>query len=786
VIGVTVLGVCLWASGAGAAEPNWLDAYNVSWNTPGVTSAGSMPLGNGDIGINVWVEAGGDLVFYVSKTDAFDGNHELRKLGRLHVALTPNPFQRDAHNQPRPFRQTLKLRQGEIEIQAGTPGSQVTLHLWVDAKHPVIHVEADGEQPFDMRVTADTWSDVHTIVEGQDDRIVMYSRNTWSIYGKNLANSGLEGLAPQFQDPLFNRTYGMMVKGPDLISRMPDVLETRKPVQKTLVSVYALTRQTDTVEAWLTALDAEIAKADAAGLETAREAHRSWWDAFWERSWIRASGGAQRVDSPGFPGMPESEAVSKGYQLQRFITACAGRGNAPIKFNGSIFTFDCLDIWKLTEPHPADDRAWGGYYWFQNTRHPYYPMLAGGDFEMMAPLFTMYRDALPLARERTRVNFGHGGAAFHETITLWGNYPSGEKWTRFAHWKQYQEKIAMMYKQMELGTPPARYTAEAKEAADVPGWYLGNPHIQYFYSGGLELSAMMLDYYGYTGDKEFAIHSLIPFAKEIIEFYDQHYGRDKNGKLFIFPSQAGESGNHWLVVNPMDVVAGLHSVIRGLLALPTDMTAEGDRAVWKRLQGELPALPKITLADGRTVLLQGQRAGGATEDAKAVAFWGHMNIESYAIFPFRLYGVGKPDLPVAKDTTNNLTQRMGGWNQLPIVEAYAGLDTGVSGWLANQGGGARFPAFWKGPFDWIPDQCQGGVGMKALQAKLLQAEGAAEGGAIYLFPAWPRDWDVAFKLHAPYNTTVEGIYRNGKLESLIVTPPARAKDVVNMLEKPAV
>jgi Domain of unknown function (DUF5703) len=28
-----------------------------------------MPLGNGDIGINAWVETNGDLCFYIGKTD---------------------------------------------------------------------------------------------------------------------------------------------------------------------------------------------------------------------------------------------------------------------------------------------------------------------------------------------------------------------------------------------------------------------------------------------------------------------------------------------------------------------------------------------------------------------------------------------------------------------------------------------------------------------------------------------------------------------------------------------
>ena len=41
-----------------------LDTYNVIWTSPSVNHLGSMPIGNGDIGLNLWVEAGGALVFY--------------------------------------------------------------------------------------------------------------------------------------------------------------------------------------------------------------------------------------------------------------------------------------------------------------------------------------------------------------------------------------------------------------------------------------------------------------------------------------------------------------------------------------------------------------------------------------------------------------------------------------------------------------------------------------------------------------------------------------------------
>ena len=68
--------------------------------------------------------------------------------------------------------------------------------------------------------------------------------------------------------------------------------------------------------------------------------------------------------------------------------------------------------------------------------------------------------------------------------------------------------------------------------------------------------------------------------------------------------------------------------------------------------------------------------------------------------------------------------------------------------------------------------------MIGLQEMLMQVDGEK----IYLFPAWPKSWDVHFKLHAPYQTTVEGVLKNGKLESMKVIPQSREKDIINLLK----
>ena len=66
-----------------------LKTYNVIWDTPSDNHHGSMPLGNGDIGVNAWVEKSGDICFYIGKTDSWDDNGRLLKGGKIKMNCEP-------------------------------------------------------------------------------------------------------------------------------------------------------------------------------------------------------------------------------------------------------------------------------------------------------------------------------------------------------------------------------------------------------------------------------------------------------------------------------------------------------------------------------------------------------------------------------------------------------------------------------------------------------------------------------------------------------------------------
>ncbi len=711
-----------------AAEISWraeLDRCDVLWTEPSTNSTGSMPLGNGDLAANVWVERDGDLLLLLAKSDAWSENAQLLKLGRLRVRLSPNPFRSGQS-----FEQRLHLAEGEIVIRAGTAPDLVQLRLRVDAGHPVVRVDLESAEPRQIRVDAELWRTARRELTGQErhsvyglydspapvladpdrvadagpDRVAWFHHNERSLWRDNLKLQALDELTRSQRDPLLGRIFGVVLRGDDLHRTGPTTLQSTRPLRRTRVLATALTRVDADPRQWLEAaseLDRRLPGPDDAD---SGAAHRRWWSDFWSRSWIIVEGDAA------------AEGVTRGYARQRFLNACAGRGAMPIKFNGSLFTMETRHQGRPVDP---DFRLWGGPYWFQNTRLPYWSMLASGDHDLMEPLFRMYADSLPLARHRTRKYYGHDGAFWPETMYFWGTYVDDNY---------------------------------GRERQGKPDGLTDNRYIRYYWSGALELVLLMLDYHEFTGDATFLRRTLLPVADETTLFFAEHWPRDGRGRIRMEPAQSLET--YHVAVNPAPEIAGLRAVLPRLLALSNHVTSDPQRARWRRTLADLPELPTVERDAARSLA----PAEVFAEKANAE------NPELYAIFPYRLFGVGQPDLDLARRTFERRLHRgSGGWQQDAIQAARLGLaDVAaemVSGNFSRPNPECRFPAFWGPNFDWTPDQDHGAVAMIALQTMLLQTDGPEP----RLLPAWPKRWNVRFRLHAPGRQVVDAEFRDGAL-----------------------
>ncbi len=781
---------------------NPLDACNVVWDSPSTNSSGSMPLGNGDIGLNVWVEENGELVFFISKTDAITDCGRLVKLGQVRLRLTPSLA-------TRPFRQELQLRQGQLVIRSGPESSATTLRVWVDANRPVIHIEGDSQKDVQAEVSLKIWRTADRdlqqdmsalgvcrggvpIIEKADvvlpikhNHIVWYHRNELTIYPLTMKAQGLESLMKMVPDPILHRTFGGCISGSGLVQteavgEATQILKTAAPTRHLDVSIHVLTAQTDTADQWLEKLNDIVAEGSKAGLAKTWKAHCRWWEDFWNRSWVyvrtpedaapatveqlserrRAREDLQLIGKNGLHGPthvlpavsvePAGPVVTRGYALQRFVIAAGGRGAYPIKWDGSIFTVNSRKPDSLPD---ADHRNNGGpLYWFLDTvTTTYGPTLRSGDYDLMRPVFAMYRAMLPMARERTKIYYQHEGVFIPATLYPWGTY-ANDDYSSAKGWNQ----------------------------GDRPLGLLENIYVRWLWQGGVELASVMLDYYEATQDEKFLRDTLLPIADGVATFYDQHYKRDEHGKIRIDPACALESCHN--VVNPLPEIAGLRYVLPRLLALPHTKTTAAQRAAWRKTRADLPEVPMNGKA-GEKVLI----AAEVIKDRQ-----GDELPELYAVFPYRLYALGCPEFEIGRRSVELYSPekprsvypfegRVGGWRLNPIQVAYVGKAEQaarmVTSNFAAHDPGSRFPAFWGPNQVGLPDQSHGGVSMAALQAMLLQVDGKK----LYLFPAWLKKWDVNFKLHAPYNTTVEGELRAGKVVSLRVTPKSRTADLVNLL-----
>ena len=303
-----------------------------------------------------------------------------------------------------------------------------SLLFWVDAHFPAIRIEGNSSVPVTVDVVYDGWRNERRELTGSEmisaygiqygpnpiivepdtvfvrkDALIWCHHNTRSIWNETLRVQAIDELAQTEKDPLLHRTFGAFVQGTKFTGKSPKEL-TATAVKKFSLDVFTLTETAESVKEWETSVVRLADDSKAIPLERRRANHSDYWKNFWENNYIFVGSATDTTESLG---------VTHGYLLQRYLNACASRGEMPVKFNGSLFNVDSA---MVDFPYDADYRSWGGCYWWQNTRLPYWAMIHSGDFELMKPLFKMYMNALPLAKFRTTKYYGHAGAYFPETM----------------------------------------------------------------------------------------------------------------------------------------------------------------------------------------------------------------------------------------------------------------------------------------------------------------------------------------------------------------------------------
>ena len=732
----------LWPT-SGVAQPK-----DYVWDSPSRNASESMPCGGGDVGMNVWVERG-DLLFYLTRSGSFDENNTLLKHGRFRISLSPAL---DMEH----FRQILHLNEGYVEVTDG----RISVRLWADVFKPVVHVNVESKrEKVVVAANYESWRtrDVEmskraafqssykfsapkglktrrdSIIAEEKSVTFFHQNGEKTIFDATVEQQKMETVKARLTNPLKNLVFGgrMTGRGFVFMDRVNGhygacdydgwMYVTEKPAQRSHLQIVMAAKQ-GTVDDWMGELSMTERSVRVAN---DRKRTQQWWRHFWQRSYVTGD-----------------DDICRNYALFRYMLGCNSSGQWPTKFNGGLFTFDPQYVKQEAEYRLSPDfRNWGGgVHTAQNQRLVYWPMLKNGDAELLRPQLDFYLNIYKNAEERSRLYWGHDGACLTEQIE---NY----------------------------GLPCyAEYGTKRPEGFD-PGMER-NAWLEYEWDTCLEFCMMALEAHRYTG---MDIGKYIPMVRSCLTFFDEHYQYlanmrgarrfDANGKLLLYPGSGGETFKG--AYNSTSTIAALQTVTRALMDYERE---QGDTAAL-RVHGELLSrLPDITVRGGMIQPALHYERVQNTEPTQL-----------YPVFPWRMYGVGREGLDIARNTyqDDSLAVKFRshvGWKQDVIWAADLGMAD--EAWrllqLKMANGPHRFPAFWGPGFDWTPDHNWGGSGMIGMQEMLLQEVG----DRLYVFPAWPRSRNVKFRLHASHNTVVEGEMRDGRVVGVTVTPKERLQDVV--------
>jgi alpha-L-fucosidase 2 len=716
---------------------------------------------------------------------------------------------------------------------SSTFAANISTWLWRNQTTPVC--EGTLCMPIDicptptdsMRFAADT------IVDSTSPELLWYRRNpARTSVDASLAQQLLPSETEGSRDTLGNNTFGMLISQPpgtvggnELHKGTDGTLQSGRTNSIT-VMISAHVNQTSSAQAWQDQLRGKMASAEAISHADARVAHATAWRAIWTRSWMHS-------DAP--PGS-EQYNNSMTIALGRYVNLCQGRGDTPTHFTGGIFTTfnqDSKGDGQYSTFSSYDFRSWGSAYWWQNTRFAYDPMLGDGDYETMAPLFDLYSMQLPTVQALVKAYYKHDGAKFYETATpqgttvmdQWGcaDTAGGVNATMPCdRGKPNPKAPAQMMK--TICRPKDLYSKGCSKLNNsLSDCDAENPFIRHHFSSSIEVPLMMLRHWLHTYNATAAKRWLVPVAVQTMMFMDEHW---KNAKFFMQDAQALESYSH--CDQPACDLSGLRQLLRGLL-LPevTTLFSTTELAMFSRLQARVNAtkLAVFTTMDtphhaehfketDLPLLAPCAEAGVATVGYQPGA-WTQQNrepIAMYAVWPYELFGVNRTGMAMPLPDSLNISTddealalavrsyklqpypgNPEGYNMISVFSANLGLVNTTRAFLRykwstavkagpNDYNSNRFPVWW-GPSNRGGEVCDdpgcneiADEARIALQHMLLQSDNHGE--RLLLFPAWPKEHDLQFKIHAERDTTLVGELKNGKLRSLTVTPKDRQKDVI--------
>lgn len=524
----------------------------------------------------------------------------------------------------------------------------------------------------------------------------------------------------------------------------------------------------------------ESAKSDTYGRLLSE--NKLWWHEFWSRSY---------VDLDSEDG--EADLVEKNYTYFQYIMGASSRGEYQPRYGGMLW---------YTQ---GDMREWGSQYWWNNQVCYYNAIAPTNRHELMEPMFSMYRKEYDSYATAARQQWASKGIWIPETV-----------W--FDGMKEMPEDIASEMRDLYLVRKPWNERSQrfrdyaATKPKHNPRWNWGTVgrweeghwiipekglgpfgHVTHIFSATAEIAYLSWLRYEYTQDKEWLLETAYPLIRGAVEFYRNfpNMRKEDDGKYHIYHTNDGEG--IWDAHNAFRDIAGIRG-ITPVLIRASELLGKDDemRPIWQEFADNISPLPSSDnikdYPEGKPKFYTGAAspAGrGATDKPVYNIYYDHFTAGTRDIEALKKAN-NSFDLMYSDGVDQNTSVHV--LDKKPIAAALLGRSEAVKYLIPNQIRSDITPD--KDFCDWNGSgnesvlanrmtlrEGPGALGAQrlgnaatALNTALMQSVPQAPGKdpVIYLFPAYPENWDANFKLLARGAFLVSCSVKNGKTGEIII------------------
>ena len=516
----------------------------------------------------------------------------------------------------------------------------------------------------------------------------------------------------------------------------------------------------------------ELKASEAPGFEGLLASNKAWWQNFWSKSFVHLHSEDGVADY-----------VEKNYTYFQYVMASSSRGSYPPRFGGMI--------WYTT----GDMRMWGSQYWWHNQSCMYNALTPTNRFDIMEPIFSMYSRNYDSYATAARQQWGSKGVWMPETTWFDGFeempddiakemqdlYLLRKPWEeRSARFKSYV-KPKLKHNSRLNWSGVGHYEQGFWEIVDKGAGPFG--HVVHILSTTGKISYQYWLRYEYTQDTAWLREFAYPMLRGTVEFYRNfpNLKKDANGKYNIYHVNNQEPV--WNAQNPLEEISAMRGItpilIRASEILDTDVDM---RTVWKEFGDNIAPYPTSEVLT---------EPGNPPYWISAIPPAGWGDPEAPDIVPALFYDlcnmatVDKEMIEYANATYDILYPE--GFNkddpihtliQNSVAAAHLGRANDLMYMIPNQikslspdgtVGEKVLPnrlALHEGPG--AIDIERIGNASAGLHKALIQSVPPAPGKepVIYLFPAWPAEWDASFKLGARGAFLVSASIEKGEIKNV--------------------